>query len=76
MSTIFDAMLEIFRGGKVVKRDTKKSELKTFEVAQTDAEEEIRYSYCTEYIIERNKHSDPFMPGLDPRNHRRLRCGC
>lgn len=58
---IFDAMLEIFRGGKVVKRDTKKSELKTFEVAQTDAEEEIRYSYCTEYIIERNKHSDPFM---------------
>ena len=48
---IFDAMLEIFRGGKVVKRDTKKSELKTFEVAQTDAEEEIRYSYCTEYII-------------------------
>ena len=41
---IFDAMLEIFRGGKVVKRDTKKSELKSFEVAQKMC---IRDSYRT-----------------------------
>lgn len=58
---IFNAMLEVFRGGEVEKSSEKKTVSKTFEVSQPDNDEEIKYSYCTEYIIERNKNADPFM---------------
>ncbi len=60
---IYKAMLEIFKGGTVaVKQDDKKI-AKTFEpttVAELDGE--IKYSYCTEYIIEKAKDAkDSFM---------------
>ena len=58
---IFKAMLEIFKGGTIEKTEEEKKVSKTFEVSQPDNEEEIKYSYCTEYIIERNSDADPFM---------------
>lgn len=58
---IFDAMLEVFKGGKITKNSEKKTVAKTFEMSSADNEEEIKFSYCTEYIIERNSNSDPFM---------------
>lgn len=58
---IFNAMLDVFRGGKIAENSEKKTVSKTFEISQPDNDEEIKYSYCTEYIIERNKNSDPFM---------------
>lgn len=58
---IFNAMLEIFKGGKIAENSEKKEISKTFEVFQPDSDEEIKYSYCTEYIIERKKSVDPFM---------------
>ncbi|MCM1226811.1 MAG: DAK2 domain-containing protein [Clostridium sp.] len=58
---IFDAMLKIFKGGKIEDSTEKKEVSKTFEVSQPDNDEEIKYSYCTEYIIERYNDVDPFM---------------
>lgn len=58
---IFDAMLGVFRDGKIAESNEEKAEAKTLEISQSDNDEEIRYSYCTEYIIERNSNADPFM---------------
>lgn len=58
---IFEAMLEVFRGGKIAESNEKRGISKTFEVSRMDADDEIKYSYCTEYIIERNKDASPGM---------------
>lgn len=58
---IFNAMLGVFRDGKIAESNEEKAEAKTLEISQPDNDEEIRYSYCTEYIIERNSNADPFM---------------
>ncbi len=58
---IFDAMLSVFKGDKIVATSENKPVAKTFEVSQAENEEDIKYSYCTEYIIERNSDADPFM---------------
>ncbi|MGN1085846.1 MAG: DAK2 domain-containing protein, partial [Porcipelethomonas sp.] len=58
---IFDAMLEIFRGGKIAESNEEKAAAKTLDISQPDDDGEIKYSYCTEYIIERNSNADPFM---------------
>lgn len=58
---IFNAMLGVFRDGKIAESNEEKAAAKTLEISQPDNDEEIRYSYCTEYIIERNSNADPFM---------------
>ncbi|MBP0959057.1 MAG: DAK2 domain-containing protein [Oscillospiraceae bacterium] len=54
---IFEAMLDIFKGGKVKtpaeEKDTKKPSVSAFVV--TDSEEDINFTYCTEFIVEKNK---------------------
>lgn len=60
---LYKAMLVVFKGGKIPEKTDNKSEVKTFEVIdQFDSEEEIKYSYCTEYIIEKSTGcKDSFM---------------
>ncbi len=58
---IFNAMLEIFCGGQIEKNSGENQEKKTIDISQPDNDEDIKYSYCTEYIIERNSNADPFM---------------
>lgn len=54
---IFEAMLDIFKGGKVrTPADT--SETRTTNASAftfTDSDEDINFTYCTEFIVEKNK---------------------
>jgi DAK2 domain fusion protein YloV len=52
---IYRAMLDVFSGNGIAKKSDKKPVARTFEVTDNSAEneEEIKYSYCTEYIIEK-----------------------
>ncbi|MDE6103186.1 MAG: DAK2 domain-containing protein, partial [Oscillospiraceae bacterium] len=62
--TIYRAMLDVFSGNGIAKKSDKKTVARTFEVTDDSAEneEEIKYSYCTEYIIEKKTGSkDSFM---------------
>lgn len=62
--TIYRAMLDVFSGNGIAKKSDKKPVARTFEVTDNSAEneEEIKYSYCTEYIIEKkNGCKDSFM---------------
>lgn len=60
---IFTAMLGIFKGGKVEKPAAKKDEKKFTSIGITavaDNDEEINFTYCTEFIVEKNEDSpDP-----------------
>lgn len=61
---IYRAMLDVFSGNGIAKKSDKKPVARTFEVADNSAEneEEIKYSYCTEYIIEKKTGcKDAFM---------------
>lgn len=61
---IYRAMLDVFSGNGIAKKSDKKPVAKTFEVTDNSAEneEEIKYSYCTEYIIEKKTGcKDAFM---------------
>ncbi|MGN0614226.1 MAG: DAK2 domain-containing protein [Porcipelethomonas sp.] len=60
---IYRAMLEVFRGGEITKSDDEKAPAKIIEPAgSVDSDEEIKYTYCTEYIIEKVQGcKDPFM---------------
>ena len=60
---LYKAMLEVFKGGKIAEKSDNKPEVKTFEITDNlDSEEEIKYSYCTEYIIEKSAGcKDSFM---------------
>lgn len=62
--TIYRAMLDVFSGNGIAKKSDKKPVARTFEVTDNSAEneEEIKYSYCTEYIIEKKTGcKDAFM---------------
>ena len=60
---IYKAMLNVFKGGTVAVKQDEKKVAKTFETASvTEPDEEIKYSYCTEYIIEKTQGAkDSFM---------------
>lgn len=61
---IYRAMLDVFSGNGIAKKSDKKPVVRTFEVTDNSAEneEEIKYSYCTEYIIEKKTGcKDAFM---------------
>ena len=60
---ILDSMLAVFKGGKVTAPQEKKAVSRTFEASNDiPDDEEIRYSYCTEYMIEKSPESkDSFM---------------
>ena len=61
---IFDAMLSVFSGNEPEKNESIESVSKTFEIqdAAADADEDIRFSYCTEFIVEKKENCrDPFM---------------
>ncbi|MBE6838456.1 MAG: DAK2 domain-containing protein [Ruminococcus sp.] len=54
---IWNAMLDIFKGGKVAKPEEKSGEreVATFGVsAFNDDDEEINFTYCTEFIVEKS----------------------
>lgn len=62
--TIYKAMLDVFIGNGIAKKSDVKPVTRTFDVADNSAEneEEIKYSYCTEYIIEKKVGcKDSFM---------------
>lgn len=62
--TIYRAMLEVFSGNGIAKKSDAKTVTTTFDVTDNSAEneEEIKYSYCTEYIIEKKTGcKDSFM---------------
>lgn len=60
---IYKAMLDVFQGGKVVVKQEEQKVTKTFETTNnSEPDEEIKYSYCTEYIIEKVQGAkDSFM---------------
>ena len=61
---IYRAMLDVFSGNGIAKKSDKKPVARTFEVTDNSAEneEEIKYSYGTEYIIEKKTGcKDAFM---------------
>lgn len=62
--TIYKAMLDVFSGNGIAKKSEVKPVTRTFDVADNseETEEEIKYSYCTEYIIEKKVGcKDSFM---------------
>ncbi len=60
---IYKAMLDVFKGGTVAVKQDEKKVTKTFETTSvSELDEEIKYSYCTEYIIEKAQGAkDSFM---------------
>ncbi len=57
-------MLSVFSGNEPEKNESIESVSKTFEIqdAAADADEDIRFSYCTEFIVEKKENCrDPFM---------------
>ncbi len=60
---IYKAMLDVFNGGTVAVKQEEKKVTKTFETTSvSELDEEIKYSYCTEYIIEKAQGAkDSFM---------------
>ncbi len=56
--TIFKAMLEVFRGGKIAEPDSKTEKtvsVESFSTAVSEFDEEINFTYCTEFIVQKNK---------------------
>ena len=60
---IYDSMLSIFKGGEVAVPEEKKAVTRTFEASNDiPDDEEIKYSYCTEYMVEKSADcKDAFM---------------
>lgn len=55
---IFEAMLEVFKGGTVELPAVKSTEPKTISVTAAhvaDADDEIKFTYCTEFLITKNE---------------------
>lgn len=53
---IYKAMLGVFKGGTVAVKQSEKKVTKTFETTNvSEPSENIKYSYCTEYIIEKTQ---------------------
>lgn len=60
---IYKAMLDVFKGNAVAQKQDDKKITKTFEpTTPAELDGEIKYSYCTEYIIEKAQGAkDSFM---------------
>ncbi len=60
---IYKAILDVFKGGIVAQKNDDKKITKTFETTNvSELDEDIKYSYCTEYIIEKAQGAkDSFM---------------
>ena len=55
---IFKAMLEIFRGGRIAEQDSKPENpvsVESFSTAVSEFDEEINFTYCTEFIVQKSK---------------------
>lgn len=55
---IFNAMLGIFKGGKIAQPDSgspKKISVESFSTAVSEYDEEINFTYCTEFIVQKSK---------------------
>lgn len=53
---IWQAMLEVFKGGEITAPELKKAEVKTITSAITEmgeGEEEINFTYCTEFLVDK-----------------------
>ncbi|MDE5946644.1 MAG: DAK2 domain-containing protein [Oscillospiraceae bacterium] len=60
LSIIFDAMLEVFKGNKIAEPLSKsepKISVESFSTAVSEFDEEINFTYCTEFIVEKRKDS-------------------
>ena len=59
--TIWGAMLAVLRGEAPAEEDTSVTKKETVAIGRVDLEEEITYTYCTEFILEKSKDCpDPF----------------
>ncbi len=57
--TIFKAMLDIFRGGKIAEPDSKTEKpvsVESFSTAVSEFDEEINFTYCTEFIVKKKNN--------------------
>ena len=55
---IWEAMLEVFKGGEITAPELKKAEVKTITSAIADmenADEEINFTYCTEFLVDKKE---------------------
>ncbi|MBQ7132597.1 MAG: DAK2 domain-containing protein [Oscillospiraceae bacterium] len=55
---IWEAMLEVFKGGEITAPELKKAEVKTITTAISemgDGEEEINFTYCTEFLVDKKE---------------------
>lgn len=56
--TIFRAMLDVFRGGQIAEPDSKPEKtvsVESFSTAVSEFDEEINFTYCTEFIVQKSK---------------------
>lgn len=62
LAIIFRAMTEVFAGGKIAESVVVENNHDSFRTAVSEYDDEINYTYCTEYMLEKNENSpDPFM---------------
>lgn len=55
---IFKAMLDVFKGGKIaepISKNTEKVTVESFSTAVSEFDEEINFTYCTEFIVQKSK---------------------
>ena len=52
---ILNAMLDVFKGGEIVKDETAAAKKAPKRSAVAEAEDDIRFAYCTEYIVLKKK---------------------
>lgn len=55
LTFIFKGMLQVFEGGEIIESNTRKQEDKPKKSAVSLAQEEIKYTYCTEYIVNKSE---------------------
>ncbi len=59
--TIWEAMLNVFHGEMPAEPVQESRKLETIAIGREDLEEEIKFTYCTEFIVEKKKDCpDPF----------------
>jgi len=58
---IYKAMLEVFKGGKIAEKTEPKNMAasESFSTAVSEYDEEINFTYCTEFILQKNGGEDP-----------------
>ncbi|MDE5620396.1 MAG: DAK2 domain-containing protein [Ruminococcus sp.] len=63
LAIIFRAMTDVFAGGKIAEpSETVQENNDSFRTAVSEYDDEINYTYCTEFMLEKNENCpDPFM---------------